>query len=749
MGRTTWGLLLILGATVAHAGVLSWTTAGPETGAVSVVRFDPTNPQIVWAGTRGLGVFRSNDAGLGWSYAGTGIIGRSVTALVVDPSSSSTVYAGTPLGTVYKTTDGGANWVSSGTGLFPGGAPIRAMVIDPVTPSTLYVATESQAVFPSLGVQKSTNGGQSWADSGANGLGTKNVYALGIDRQNPAIVYAAGLWDNSDRPMFKTTNGGTSWVPISSSLSVLSVDAIGVDPLVSGTLFISQAGSARKSTNGGTTWGSGGTGLSSGGAATAIVYERNSSSNIWFASANDIYRTTNGGASWTAAKIANKRVNGLDVNADGVVIAGTADSGLYRRTANASSWTPSNSGFLASQILSLAADTASPGLIYAATAATGIFKSTDHGRSWQLLSNNFLLSNVNSLVIDPKKSSTLYAALGSFYRSTDSGSTWSLLAIFSDSYAIAVDPVVTDVIYVGTSSGVRKSTNGGTSFSGASAGLPTSGDVISLAIDPTSTMTVYAGMRTQGLYKSTDGGANWTKKSTGMTDPDVVSIAIDPTQPAVILAATDGGGVFKSTNAAETWSEVNSGLTTKLTRSLALSPSDPRTVYVGTTGSGVFQSTDGGATWTLLGGASPASNIAALAAEPGGNVIHAGSTGGGAWSYQFRAFEPSLRLTLPLEGGAITNRTILGATIEEFTLDCSTTASSGQSRGHWRIEVDGGLDSTGCTRTIQLAKIYSLGNHRITVSLRNPDGSALTPPVERSVNVTIVEQPPRRRAVRR
>src|SRR5581483_3135182 len=135
---------------------------------------------------------------------------------------------------------GGANWTQSTSGLFAGGARITALAIDPQNPSTLFVSTTSDAVYPSLGVQKSTNGGSSWFDASA-GLGTKNVYCLGIDRQNPSIVYAGGIWDNSDHPLFKSANGGSSWVPISTGLSVLSVDAIGVDPLVSGTLFIAQA----------------------------------------------------------------------------------------------------------------------------------------------------------------------------------------------------------------------------------------------------------------------------------------------------------------------------------------------------------------------------------------------------------------------------------------------------------------------------------------------------------------------------
>jgi hypothetical protein len=173
-----------------------------------------------------------------------------------------------------------------------------------------------------------------------------------------------------------------------------------------------------------------------------------------------------------------------------------------------------------------------------------------------------------------------------------------------------------------------------------------------------------------------------------------------------------------------------------------MSPADARTLYVSTTSNGVFQSTDAGDTWTALGSAAPAANLASLVVEKNGFVIHSGSTSGGVWSYQLRAFDPTLRVTYPLEGATIPNATIVSTAVENFTLDCSS--------GHIRIEVDGALDTTGCTASIRLTKTYSVGSHRITVSLRNPDGSALSPPVSQTINVTFATFDPakRRRAVR-
>jgi len=192
-----------------------------------------------------------------------------------------------------------------------------------------------------------------------------------------------------------------------------------------------------------------------------------------------------------------------------------------------------------------------------------------------------------------------------------------------------------------------------------------------------------------------------------------------------------------------------SGIASKFTLSVWIDPLDAHNLYAGTTSSGVFRSTDGGASWTLLGSASPASLINAIAVEPGGNVVHAAS-GGGVWSYQFRAFESRIALVAPADGATIVNGASLSTTISDFTLDCATTGTSGSGRGHWRIDVDGALDATGCSASeMRLTKTYTTGAHRITVSLRNPDDTELSPPATSSANVTIATPPPRRRSGRK
>jgi len=116
---------------------------------------------------------------------------------------------------------------------------------------------------------------------------------------------------------------------------------------------------------------------------------------------------------------------------------------------------------------------------------------------------------------------------------------------------------------------VFKSTNGGTSWTGANEGL--SSGVSVLAIDPVAPDILYA----DGVWKSTDGAATWSPAAgshADVTSPLVVTglfaMAIDPMTPStlyvsgipVISGTRSAGGVSKSTNGSPRWHSINAGL---------------------------------------------------------------------------------------------------------------------------------------------------------------------------------------------
>src|SRR2546428_1619618 len=88
-------------------------------------------------------------------------------------------------------------WTTHG----PEGGVIEAVAIDPSNPTTLYCGTKGSGLF------KSTNGGASWVPLNS-GLTDPIVVAVVVDPSVPTTVYA-GTWSG----VFKSTNGGASWRP--------------------------------------------------------------------------------------------------------------------------------------------------------------------------------------------------------------------------------------------------------------------------------------------------------------------------------------------------------------------------------------------------------------------------------------------------------------------------------------------------------------------------------------------------------
>jgi hypothetical protein len=229
-------------------GGASWVNTGLSTSCVQALAIDPTMPTTLYAGALD-DLFKSTDGGMSWISISTGLIG-SVATLVIDPTTPTILYVetyaapdGAQIG-VFKSTDGGENWAKISAGAF-------GLVVDPTTPSTLYVETASQGIQRNM--LKSTNGGEDWAE-----IVTDSYFEiLAIDPTTPTTLYA-GKGD-----LFKSTDGGVSWVNFG-AISPLT-QALVVDPVTPTTLYAvtwydnvnvisSTDGGVFKSTDGGMSW---------------------------------------------------------------------------------------------------------------------------------------------------------------------------------------------------------------------------------------------------------------------------------------------------------------------------------------------------------------------------------------------------------------------------------------------------------------------------------------------------------------
>lgn len=143
-----------------------------------------------------------------------GMSGR-VTAIDVDLTNTNRIFAGAASGGVWLSENGGTTW----TPIFDEQSTlaIGAIKINQKNPSEIWVGTGEGNPRNSLntgnGIYKSLDGGKTWQRMGLEN--TKTIHRIIINRDNPDIVYVAALgspWGpNSDRGVFKTTDGGKTW----------------------------------------------------------------------------------------------------------------------------------------------------------------------------------------------------------------------------------------------------------------------------------------------------------------------------------------------------------------------------------------------------------------------------------------------------------------------------------------------------------------------------------------------------------
>jgi photosystem II stability/assembly factor-like uncharacterized protein len=149
-------------------------------------------------------------------------IGR-VDRIAFHPTDANTVYAGTPCGGLWKSTTGGTIW--SNVNKYIPSLGISGIVISHADPNTIYVLTGDgdsnigdfgfvqgmDYIRPSIGVLKSTDGGDSWSLTGLDIPGFYVGYKLIQSPYDANVLLAA-----TSKGIYRTANGGSSWTRVSS-----------------------------------------------------------------------------------------------------------------------------------------------------------------------------------------------------------------------------------------------------------------------------------------------------------------------------------------------------------------------------------------------------------------------------------------------------------------------------------------------------------------------------------------------------
>jgi hypothetical protein len=154
------------------------------------------------------------------------------------------------------------------------------------------------------------------------------VYAIAVDPMNSAIVYAGG-----NPSVYRTSNGGTNWIDMSSGLTDVVMD-IAIDPFTSTTLYAATRDGVFKTTNSGGLW------INTGCAeATSLVSDPLTQGTMYCGTANGVYKSSNGGGDWYSMNdgLMDTNVTCIGIDPDEFLFVGTAGNGLYRWQLNTGS----------------------------------------------------------------------------------------------------------------------------------------------------------------------------------------------------------------------------------------------------------------------------------------------------------------------------------------------------------------------------------------------------------------------------
>jgi photosystem II stability/assembly factor-like uncharacterized protein len=538
--------------------------------------------------------------------------GGDIQVLAIDPSNSQVVYAGNNGGGIFKTTDGGATWTAINTGLGPEKSYVESLAIDPTNRQIVYAGTDG-------GIFKTTDGGATWTAIN-NGLTSTHVSSLAIDHSNSQIVYAGtqGSGDGTGGGVFKTTDGGASWTAMNTGLASTRVSCLAIDPKDSRVVYAGTWDVAITETGG------------------------------------DVFKTTDGGATWTAMMIdtglANTMISHLAIDPkDSRVVYAVDGNTIFKTTNGGASWKAIDAGIINTGISALAIDPVNSKVVYVGTIGVygcaggnggdgcgpdisgSVFKTADGGASWKAIKTGITNDLIYSLAIDPTNRQIVYAGTNNngVFKTTNGGSSWAKINTGTNGEvdSLAIDPANSKTVYAGTwGGGAFKTTNGGVSWTTINTDI-TDIYVTALAIDPADSQMVYAGTYLNNLFKTTDGGASWTAVFYTGTNGNVSSLAIDPANSQIVYAGT-GAGVFKTTNGGAYWWGSCTGLTNRNVSFLAIDPENSQTVYAGTS-TGVFKTTDGGTHWRATFTAIQNSSVSSLAIEPANSqIVYAGTSAG-------------------------------------------------------------------------------------------------------------------------
>jgi photosystem II stability/assembly factor-like uncharacterized protein len=688
------------GKAVSPLGARVWQEAGPRNiaGRVLSVALDPTDPDVIWAGSAGGGLWRSGDFGQTWrQMGGDRLPSLWISAIAVDPNNPQVLYMGTGetngnlyayggFGGLLKTADGGQTFTriplpetafyrtlvspadsnlvltAAKTGLYrsaDAGAHFTRTLTGEITdfaqdPKNLsrfaaVRATAAPISSPDSGLFESLDSGVTWHPMGTGLPANPHLWGRAAIAFSPApspMVYLAlDVHDEQGSVLFRSADDGQTWATqaVNGKKGYSGVRFYGAHLVVPSEFFMAQANgnSILVSRDGGLNWT-----LPAGDwhvDTHGIAVHPLAGNRMVLATDGGVAVSSGGGASFRRVDLGFPTVQlytcaiGRDSS---TLFGGTQDNYMtvYRGAAGGA-WefsTPPRRG----DITGISVNPAHPEEVVAVTSeALGVGFSNDTGRTWTSTRDPALPSGgylwVSRLTRSPIHPQQVYLAQGAYLdASSDGGRTWTLTRIRQFD-----NPTVS---------------------------------IAEVAVSPAVDGELWTIWTDGKVLVSEDGGGTWQEHAPSGDSRAGLRISAGPAAGTAYaaLSGTTGARLFRTRDHGLTWVDISRDLPQLPLNAVLADPRAAGRLFVATD-VGVAFSQDDGATWQDASGALPNAVVLDLCLDPASGRLAAATYGRGLWE---------LKAPPPCQPDAAT--LCLNNNRFEVKASWATTTSTGAGQAH-------------------------------------------------------------------
>ena len=483
-----------------------------------------------------------------------------------------------------------------------------------------------------------------WRAIGPANMGGR-IDDFAVVEGNPAIFYVGaatgGLW--------KTTNAGTTFDPVFDGQGSTSIGDVCISPSDPNVVWVgtgepnnrqssSWGDGVYRSLDGGATWQN--MGLRDSKHIGRVVIDPRDPNIVYVAVVGHLwgpnrerglYKTSDGGKTWTQSLFINEDTGVIDVAIDpqspGTLYAaayqrrrtpwgmngGGPHSALYKTIDGGASWKKLTNGLPSEgPVGRIGIDIyrANPNIVYAIVEnkAGGVFRSEDRGATWKKMSDvDSRPMYYSQIRVDPTNDQRIWQCAANMFTSEDGGKTWVqtvVTRIHGDYHGLWIDPANSNHMLAGSDGGIHQSYDRGRSWDYINT-IPL-GQFYEISLDNQKPYMVYGGLQDNGSWA----GPSATLNVEGVTNDewfrtgggDGFYSVVDASDPSIIYVESQDGNVarleLKTGERRNIRPEPASGekpYRFDWNSPIVISPHNNRTIYYG--GNRVFKSTDRGDTW--------------------------------------------------------------------------------------------------------------------------------------------------------